>query len=697
MEVSRASNTSDSKTDLARSRSRYKGHRPERSAAFPLNTKPAKVEESRCRPQDVEDTGRPSRQHPPKSNELRALHSFAVLGNQRDRLQEPTSSRPTTKRLQKAATPPPDPHISSQNKPSTSQSAKRISQVQSPLANADKLSEVAAIPGRTRFGKPAFDAPISAVNAGERTVAVQYEKSILSIPFTPHTTVTDLVDTVSTQVGTMLDAGATTVLESFKQLGLERPLRRYERIRSVLNSWDHDSQNALILAPAAEKSRELDVQDVASQQVQDISLQIYHSQRLRHWDKVDVTLRSDGQISSTKKGVTSNICHVSDFDIYKPTKRQLSKKIKPPKKICFAIKSQQKYSMFLSTENFVHFFSTSDKNLGAQWYSAVQKWRSWYLVNIMGEGRDRPSEIVSPTGLQLHSHRPAKGGWKDGLLENMKAPTSHEPPLSTLNSRSDFGEVGQGTDASILQQSPRQDRIRVSGNPSLPVPATPTVRQPFTSTGLLGRTYTQRKKAQGERMDAGGGMDVGPTTAKAAAAPKQISLPLPSPLVDLTPQYQEPPQFRRGKGVTPERMPAGGLVEVATSPENAFPIPPSITWRRPQDGSPGPRRSGTVSQYQQDSKPRRGRKQESSSPEKTVFDTGLLALETSGQGDLGHGKGFRTGDRHAKTPLMDLREGSRYAPGSLLAQAERYDGGDRRPVIEREKKKELDVTVGEAR
>src|SRR5262249_5287507 len=81
------------------------------------------------------------------------------------------------------------------------------------------------------------------------------------------------------------------------------------------------------------------------------------------------------------------------------------KQIKPPRKICFAIKSQQKSAMFLSGANFVHFFATSDKSMASTWYEVVQQWRSWYLVNVLGEGQEKSNSRTA-----LHSGRPATAG-----------------------------------------------------------------------------------------------------------------------------------------------------------------------------------------------------------------------------------------------------------------------------------------------
>lgn len=248
---------------------------------------------------------------------------------------------------------------------------------------------------------PSFDAPLSAVNAGERRVIVKYKESLMSLPVTPSTTPEDIIYAAALEKPNLIDVHYSVLLESFNKVGLERPLRKYEHIRDVLNSWDNDSQNSLVIVPSPTggMNDDLDVKNVSRKQPAETSVYLYHSQKPGHWEKRLVTLRSDGQMVLKKNGKdTVNICHLTDFDIYVPTSRQKSRKIKPPKKVCFAVKSQQKSSMFISTANFVHFFSTNDKATAASWYKAVQGWRSWYLVTKMGEGREAVKSRINGAG-----------------------------------------------------------------------------------------------------------------------------------------------------------------------------------------------------------------------------------------------------------------------------------------------------------
>jgi len=289
---------------------------------------------------------------------------------------------------------------------------------------------------------PRFDAPISAVNAGQRIVRVKYEGTDIFLPITPSTTPVDVIRAAARQMSAPIDEKSTVLLESFKQIGLERPLRKYEHIRDVLNSWDNDAQNKLVIipSPSGGKDDDLDVRHVLKGQPGETTVHLYHSQKPGSWDKRWITLRSDGQVVVAKRqgAETTNICHLSDFDIYIPTPRYASKKIKPPKKVCFAVKSQQKSTMFMTTENFVHFFCTSDRSLGTAWYTAVQEWRSWYLVHVMGEGEEGASKGNARSGTpnSIGNETAAFNPRIDSFTERSRRPDAFETVPSTLPTRS---------------------------------------------------------------------------------------------------------------------------------------------------------------------------------------------------------------------------------------------------------------------
>ncbi|TVY37328.1 hypothetical protein LSUB1_G004752, partial [Lachnellula subtilissima] len=266
---------------------------------------------------------------------------------------------------------------------------------------------------------PQTDAPISASNAGERRVLIRCKQSSINLPITPETTPVDITFSAANIMTQNVNPSTAILLESYTQLGLERRIRKYEHVRDIMNSWDRDTQNALLLQDSDSPNHDYDLEASAApkEAPPDVTVYMYHSQKPHRWNKRYITLLSSGQIFVSKKPRiktsdkdTNNICHLSDFDIYTSTPQYTRKSLKPPKKHCYAIKSQQKTTMFLSTENFVHYFSTDDSSQANIWYSAVQRWRSWYLVTRMGEGarklKPKPSK---PT----HTIRPSTSTFVD--------------------------------------------------------------------------------------------------------------------------------------------------------------------------------------------------------------------------------------------------------------------------------------------
>lgn len=339
----------------------------------------------------------------------------------------------------------------------------------------------------------------------------------------------------------------------------------------------------------------------------------------------------------------ANICHLSDFDIYTPTPQQLRKHLKPPKKYCHAIKSQQKTTMFLSTENFVHFFCTDEERMAEQWYNAVQEWRSWYLVNKMGEG----NKVKGKTVAELSTRVPARPGTKAGPTHRVRVSVDESPyTIGTFSPLLDMDRFAPSASAepeydSEEESRPRQIPFHLRNSISLqPLPSRreskrhpppvsyklpPEAEDEFTSSGLLGHTYSLRQKAQKEREAAGqtsaqpfleGPSFLNSTTSmppptsthhrtlsmksknpntkrpetsagqSTGLEQTQSKREKPKPLLDFTPQFKEAPQWDKtgkGRGVAP--IAGVPLVEVATTPDNPLAdIPRATVLRREPTG-----------------------------------------------------------------------------------------------------------------
>ncbi|RMY92360.1 hypothetical protein D0862_09491 [Hortaea werneckii] len=401
---------------------------------------------------------------------------------------------------------------------------------------------------------PATDIPESAVNASDRHVIVRFDGHERSFPVTQLTTPIDIIKSAATVFSSPMNVKSVVLLEYFRTVGVQRPLRRYERIRDVLNSWDNDRENSLLVDPGTGTSEvELSLAGVPPAKPEEQqSWSLSYSQKPGKWEKRYIVLHPSGQLTQQKDPdkphSQENIAHLSDFDIYTPTQTKLKKVIKPPKRYCFAVKSQQKSMMFESHLNFVHFFCTGDQATSDAFYSALQEWRSWYLVNVMGEGgkaqprptdtvntrafhdgnRDLPTTTAHKTGDSFDSHYQL-GSYKplidpDPSFEPKRpqtSRTSHENPALPQPPSSSSGAKAAGlgrASSTAKKHAPKaiggeqladneplvnltrrrstNDRRRNSADG----PArSGGGSDEFAKDGLLGRSYTQRQKQMTER------------------------------------------------------------------------------------------------------------------------------------------------------------------------------------------------------
>ena len=491
----------------------------------------------------------------------------------------------------------------------------------------------------------------------KQQVLVEAGASSIHLSVTPMTTPIDLIQTAATSLSERINPRTSVLMENFGKVGVQRPLRKYEHVRDVMNSWDDDRQNSLVLVPSATggNDSELEANYAPREQPEEFACQLSYSQKPGKWDKRWITLRQDGQVTVAKKSGMkvadqTNVCHISDFDIYTPSPKQLTRKIRPPKKHCFAIKSQQKSNLFMSMESFVHFFCSSDKKIAALFYRAVQRWRSWYLVNVLGEGQKSPKK-PSGTGQRTSGngantrvesnqvHAPHIRGDTDlGAfkplvdLDEFKNESTNPPDATITRQRTRSNSASQGQGFSLrptrtsgggapppssfasrygpgVNTSTDHGRKNSSSNPT-----SPADDNAFSPTGLLGRTYSKRQTdaqlrdnektanpfTQGSNLVSNNlvpvprssidqGVErinpstspVGSSALTATALKRSSSQRKPQqPLVDLTPEYREPPQHsKKGKGFHPNQMHPGGLIESATSPDEAYQVPSATDWR----------------------------------------------------------------------------------------------------------------------
>jgi hypothetical protein len=342
--------------------------------------------------------------------------------------------------------------------------------------------------------------------------------SSINLPITPESTPVNILYSSANLMTHRINPATSIVIESFLPLGLERRLRRYERVRDVMNSWDRDSQNSLLVLPCdlPENDKDLDIDSVPRTEYAPLgfNFHLYHSQRPGKWQKRYITLLENGQMFAAKKPEanpvdkdTQTLCHLSDFDIYSPTETQMRKHLKPPKKFCYAIKSQQKSAVFINGENFVHFFCTEDVTLAHRFHEMVHAWRSWYLVNrrVALPAASEPPPQTNPV---KHSATKSTSVVKVGA-HGLKASVDETPyiigafePLIDMN-RFDkpLEEFGKDfpSDKPVTHRAkeiPRPKHLSQGKHKAVRrAPATDAKEEEFASSGLLGTAYDERRQA----------------------------------------------------------------------------------------------------------------------------------------------------------------------------------------------------------
>lgn len=280
----------------------------------------------------------------------------------------------------------------------------------------------------------------------------------MSIPVKIDTSTVDILRRASEMMTSPINISASIVLESWAPHGLERRLRRYERIHDVLDSWNHDAQSSLLilhsLGPTSDKDLDISSVPTTESPTPGLNLQLHHCTRPGRWHKRWITLLGDGLLVASKKmGAgpadrdSQRLCHLSTYDIYNLLSKLSSnlddgnkrsprgtpmKNLKPPKRYVFALKSQQKPTIYTDTSNFVHFFCTEDRDVAQEFHDRIHAWRSWYMVRTRRELQttqkllddEFPDSPVEP---------------KSEVQPNIEPEKQSEPQVQTMDTLSKHG------------------------------------------------------------------------------------------------------------------------------------------------------------------------------------------------------------------------------------------------------------------
>jgi hypothetical protein len=326
-----------------------------------------------------------------------------------------------------------------------------------------------------------------------QVVAVRCKDTTVTAEVTKETSATDLLVDCSqslAKLGQAINPDTSVVIEPCLRPGLERRLRQYERVWDVISAWDHDSSNTLCILPdSSDAGRELSLSGVPNtfDEPEGFALRLHLLQRPGKWSQRFITLKENGQIFASKKENwkpsdkdVTRLCHLTDFDLYTPTEATMKKQLRPPKRYCYAVRSQEKASLFVDSTNYVQYFCTDDLKVARQFRSSVQGWRSWYLVNKK-LGLHEEQDPLSPTS--NHSKAGSYRGRASVDQGSWGRPTLDRRP--STRSRPQSSREGTPPDVS--------GGAAVPPVPALPAALRETSPAVFATTGLLGNGYDERK------------------------------------------------------------------------------------------------------------------------------------------------------------------------------------------------------------
>lgn len=264
-----------------------------------------------------------------------------------------------------------------------------------------------------------------------------------------------------------INTSASIVLECYATLGLERRLRRYERVANVIGCWSRNTQNSLLIrhAQSPDSDKDLDFASVP-ETPPGFMLQLYHCSRPGKWSQRWITLLQDGHMVSSKKPASSfmekdcqRLCHMAVCDIYVAANEEAAaiqdhrqsrsykgspiKGLKPPKKYVLAVKAQNKPITKYEADNYVHFFCTESPDVASRFHDMVHAWRSWYMAKVKRQSQSVAPLDTSPRRKEKEAapqitpieHTPTKS------ISYLKVSSGHKVKISRDDTPYTIGEI----------------------------------------------------------------------------------------------------------------------------------------------------------------------------------------------------------------------------------------------------------------
>ncbi|KAN0061473.1 hypothetical protein ACQY0O_006320 [Thecaphora frezii] len=170
--------------------------------------------------------------------------------------------------------------------------------------------------------------------------------------------------------------GGWVVFDCSPDLGIDRPLREYEIVHEVADRRANVNTDYFLLK-RTELSPYLSLRAVPASSPS-LAGYVYVQDRKKKWSKRWLELRDHALFhAKSEKGKDEvMICQMSNFDVYLVD----TAKIKTPKAHAFALRSQDKITMFEKPDqDYIHYFALSDPAAHRDWVRAIMNARTYIL------------------------------------------------------------------------------------------------------------------------------------------------------------------------------------------------------------------------------------------------------------------------------------------------------------------------------
>ncbi|KAI0795242.1 hypothetical protein BC629DRAFT_1286947 [Irpex lacteus] len=210
--------------------------------------------------------------------------------------------------------------------------------------------------------------------AYQQRIFIDTLQKYCQLELSSHSTAHDALELLQNQGYLDGSASGWMIFELCQDFGMERPVRSFETLSGVTNSWMADKTTNVLLAKRTSLAPKLSRAAIPSSSPM-YSGSVQWEYKRGKWQKRWLELREHSLwVSKRESGKDQQmLCSLNNFDAYAVTRIS-----KAPKSFVFAVKSTDSLSFFESTTDYVHVFSCDEKD-GLRWLESILLARSYVL------------------------------------------------------------------------------------------------------------------------------------------------------------------------------------------------------------------------------------------------------------------------------------------------------------------------------